>query len=244
MPGKGILCPEGEVEQVEEVEAAFKQWRLYAKIENLNYLHHREAYALLGQFLRSISRPFSLLDLGCGDARFITQALEGTSISHYVGVDLSQMALALAKKNLSALKCDHSLMEKDYYEVASEADLKADVIWMGLTFHHLPQLQKAKFLHSARTILPDDGYLMMYEPTLLEDENRDQFMERCVRLWKSSWGGLTAKEMEKTRDHVINHDFPEKLTTLEQMGRQQGFSGLSRLYQNPEKIFTLVCLPA
>jgi hypothetical protein len=81
MPGKRILSVDGEVERLEEVEAAFRQWRLYAKMEELNYIHHREVYARLGQFLRAISRPFSLLDLGCGDAGFMVQALAGTNIS-------------------------------------------------------------------------------------------------------------------------------------------------------------------
>ena len=244
MPGKGILWPDGEVEQVEGVEAVFKQWQLYAKVEELNYLHHREVYSLLGQFLSRISRPFTLLDLGCGDAGFMANALAGTTISRYTGVDLARMALTLAAKNLAMLQCEHTLMEKDFYEVVSEAEIKAEVIWIGLSFHHLPQPQKVKFLGLARKILPDDGYLLMYEPTLLEDESREEFLERWARMSKNLWVGLTTAELEKIHDHIFNHDFPEKLSTLDHMGRQQGFSSLSLLYQDPEKICTLVCLPA
>jgi len=122
--------------------------------------------------------------------------------------------------------------------------MQAEVIWMGLTFHHLPLPQKAKFLGFARQILSDGGYLLMYEPTLLEDESRDQFLERWWRTCQGLWGSLSAAELEQIRLHVVNHDFPEKLSILEQVGRQQGFSGLSRLYQDPEQICTLICLPA
>ncbi len=244
MPGKGILRPDEEVEQIEGVEAVFKQWQLYAKVEALNYFHHREVYALLGQFLSRISRPFSLLDLGCGDAGFLAKALEGTTIFRYTGVDLAKMALTLAKKNLARLQCEHSLMEKDFYEVVREAEIEAEVIWIGLSFHHLPLPQKVKFLGLIRKILPDGGYLLMYEPTLLEDENRDQFLERCQQVSKSLWVDLTIAEREKILEHIVTYDFPEKLSTLDHIGRQQGFSSLSLLYQNPEKIFALVCLPA
>jgi cyclopropane fatty-acyl-phospholipid synthase-like methyltransferase len=244
MPGKGIVCPDGEVEQIEGVEAVFKQWQLYAKLEELNYIHHREVYSLLGQFLRRISRPFTLLDLGCGDAGFMAKALAGTTISRYTGVDLARMALRLAAKNLARLQCEHILMEKDFYEVVAAAEIKAEVIWIGLSFHHLPQSQKAKFLGSARKILPDGGYLLMYEPTLLEDESREQFLERWEGMSKDLWVDLTTTELKKIHDHVFNNDFPEKLSTLEHMGREQGFSSLSLLYQDPEKICTLVCLPA
>jgi 2-polyprenyl-3-methyl-5-hydroxy-6-metoxy-1,4-benzoquinol methylase len=243
MPRKGILCPEGEVERVEEVERAFKQWQLFAKMEELNYIHHREVYPLLHQFLGRLSRPFTLLDLGCGDAGFMAQTLQGTAIAHYVGVDLSKVALALAEKNLAVLQCRQQLLEKDYYEVARAAEIKAEVIWLGLTFHHLPQPQKASFLHWARQILPDGGYLLMYEPTLLEDEDRDQFLARSWQI-SCSWTGLTETEVEKLRQHIATCDFPEKLSTLEHLARQQGFSGLTLLYQDPEKICTLVCLAA
>jgi cyclopropane fatty-acyl-phospholipid synthase-like methyltransferase len=244
MPGKGILWPDGEVEQVEGVEAVFRQWQLYAKLEEHNYLYHREVYSRLGQFLSRISRPFTLLDLGCGDAGFMAKALAGTTISRYTGVDLARMALTLAEKNLALLQCEHILMEKDFYEVVSEAEIKAEVIWIGLSFHHLPQPQKVKFLGLTRKILPDGGCLLMYEPTLLEDESREQFMERWMRMSTNLWVNLTAEELERIQAHVVNYDFPEKLSTLDHMGQQQGFSSLSLLYQDPEKIYTLACLQA
>jgi cyclopropane fatty-acyl-phospholipid synthase-like methyltransferase len=245
MPRKGVLPPQGEVEKIAEVEAVFKEWQLYFKVEQNNYLCHREVYSLLHNFLVTrMAHPFELLDLGCGDAGSMAQALERTGISRYVGVDLAQMALDLAAKNLAGLGCEHLLQEKDYFEVVSEGKIRADVIWLGLTFHHLPQPQKAKFLHLARKILPAGGFLLMYEPTLLEDENREQFLERWRQMAKDLWVVLTGAELEKFWQHVFNHDFPEKLSILDQMGRQQGFSGLSLLYQDPEKICTLICLQA
>jgi len=236
------MPPAGEVEQVKEVEAHFQQWQSYAKLVENNYLHHREVYSRLHQFLLGrLSRPFLLLDLGCGDAGFVVQALEGTTISGYVGVDLTKAALALAAKNLAVLRCEYRLMEKDFIEMVQEAGIKADVIWMGLTFHHLPQPQKAKFLRLAHNILPADGYLLMYEPTLLEDETRDQYLARWWRTCKSLWRAMTPAELERSRNHVVNHDFPEKLSILEDIGRKQGFSGMSLLYQDPDKLYAMMC---
>ena len=245
MPRKGVLPPPEEVERLEEVETAFKEWQLYFKVEQNNYLYHREVYSLLHNFLLTrMAHPFELLDLGCGDAGSMAQALERTAICRYVGVDLARMALELAARNLAALGCEHWLQEKDYFAVVCEERIKADVIWLGLTFHHLPQPQKVKFLHSARKILPAGGFLLMYEPTLLEDENRDQFLVRCRQVRESSWPALTAAELEKIGEHIDNCDFPEKLSTLEQMSREQGFSGMSSLFQDPDKLFTLMCFQA
>ncbi len=245
MPPKKGLPPAEQVEQVKEVEAHFQQWQSYLKLVENNYLHHREVYSRLRQFLLGrLSRPFLLLDLGCGDACFMVRALEGTAISGYVGVDLTKAALALAAKNLAVLRCEHRLMEKDFYEIVQEAEIKADVIWMGLTFHHLPQPQKAKFLHLAHNILPADGYLLMYEPTLLEEETRDQYLGRWWRTCKNLWRAMTPEELGRSRNHVNNHDFPEKLSTLEQMGRQQKFAGMTTLYQDPDKLYAMMCFAA
>jgi SAM-dependent methyltransferase len=234
---------EREVEQVEEVEAYFQEWQRYSKLVKNNYLYHREVYDRLHDFLlKRLANPFMLLDLGCGDAGFMAQAMKGTAISRYLGVDLAKVALDQAAKNLARLVCEHLLMKKDYYKVVREGEIKADVIWMGMTFHHLPQPQKAKFLCSAHRILPAGGYLLMYEPTLLEDENRDQFLERSNHIRQSSWLALTATELKKIGDHVNNHDFPERLSTLEKMSRKQGFSALTPMFQDPNKLYTLMFL--
>ena len=147
MPIKGGVPPVCEVEQVEGVEKVFREWQLYSKVVAHNYLYHREVYALLGEFLQArLAQAFTLLDLGCGDAGFMARTLAGTAICRYLGVDLSEMALDLAAKNLACLSCEHQLQEKNYYEVVCAGEIKADVIWLGLTFHHLPRPQKAKFL--------------------------------------------------------------------------------------------------
>jgi cyclopropane fatty-acyl-phospholipid synthase-like methyltransferase len=244
LPQKGSPL-EREVEQIEEVEAYFQEWQRYSKVVKNNYVYHRQVYSRLHNFLvQRLANPFALLDLGCGDAWFMVQAMKGTAISRYLGVDLAKAALALATKNLTGLGCEHMLMQKDYYEVVRAEEIKADVIWMGLTFHHLTQPQKAKFLWSARRILPVGGYLLMYEPTLLEDENREQFLERSGQIRLSSWPAMTAAELEKIEDHINNHDFPERLSTLEQMARAQGFSALTPMFQDPDKVYTMMCLQA
>jgi SAM-dependent methyltransferase len=245
MPEKEGLPLEREVEHLEEVEAYFRDWQRYSKAVNHNYLYHREVYARLHDFfLHRLTRPCALLDLGCGDAGFMAQALEGIAISSYVGVDLARMALDLAAQNLAALGCEPQLWEKDYYELVLAGEITADVIWMGLTFHHLPRPQKQKFLQAAHKILPAGGYLLMFEPTLLEDEDRDQFLVRSGRIRQSSWPALTPAELERIGDHIDNHDFPEKISTLEQLGREQGFLGLTPLFQDPDQVYALMCLEA
>ena len=64
-----------------------------------------KSIATCGVFLptRYESRPFVLLDLGCGSARHLARALQGRSVSRYVGYDLSDVALAHAGRNLTGI---------------------------------------------------------------------------------------------------------------------------------------------
>ncbi|MDY7013154.1 MAG: ubiquinone biosynthesis protein UbiE, partial [Cyanobacteriota bacterium] len=53
-----------------------QQWQLYQKILFNNYMGHQEIYGVLHELLiNDLKKPFSLLDLGCGDASFTAQAL-------------------------------------------------------------------------------------------------------------------------------------------------------------------------
>lgn len=239
---KEASSPILEIEQIDEAEAFFQEWRIYRKVVEHNYLYHREVYTLLHEFLLSrLCRPFTLLDLGCGDAESIVQALEGTAVSGYVGVDLAKGALALAGKNLCRLPCGHRLVEKDYYEFMRQSPAQAEVIWMGLTFHHLPLPQKAAFLGLARQTLPPGGHLLMFEPTLLEGETREQFLDRSLGVAWRLWQALSREEMQKLDDHVSRCDFPEEVSVLTRMGREQGFSEVGLLFQDPRRIYSFMC---
>lgn len=245
MRNRVFLPQVSEVEQIEEAEEFFKEWKIYQKAEVNNYLYHREVYSLLRQFLLThVSPQFVLLDLGCGDARFILKTLEGIPILRYIGVDLSKPALELAEKNLSRLSCDHRLVKQDFYEFVRAAGTKTDVIWMGLAFHHMPLTQKKAFLHLARQILPEGGFLLMYEPTLLEDETREQFLDRSWLNLTLAWQAMSQEELQKIQAHAAHCDFPEKFSLLNRLGQEQGFSEADLLFQDPTKLYSLICFRA
>ncbi|WP_414574743.1 class I SAM-dependent methyltransferase [Anabaena sp. CCY 9402-a] len=89
-----------------------KQWKIYQKVLNNNYMGHREIYSILHELLVSyFQKPFKILDLGCGDASFISLALLNTNIASYHGIDLSIPALEIAKENLAKIHCDTTLTQ-------------------------------------------------------------------------------------------------------------------------------------
>ncbi len=138
-------------EQNGRVKSFFDQWKIYQKVMSLNYLSHREAYAVLQAFLIDhFPKPFSFLDLGCGDAAFTAKVLKKVRINAYVGVDLSENALKIAEENLAALECPKKFLVSDLKDVFRSLEGAWDFVWIGLSLHHLPYEEKECFLVECR----------------------------------------------------------------------------------------------
>ena len=92
-----------------------KSLATYRKVEAANYMAHREVYALLHDVLVSEAPDaFVFADLGCGTATGSAGALAGTQIGRYVGVDISEPSLVVARKALRALPCPIELWCQDF----------------------------------------------------------------------------------------------------------------------------------
>ncbi|HNV86012.1 MAG TPA: class I SAM-dependent methyltransferase [Candidatus Omnitrophota bacterium] len=219
------------VENTQGVKGFFDRWNIYHKIMRRNYLSHRQVYGILRRFLlaRFPEKKFSLSDLGCGDAEFMAKALRGTGIGRYTGVDLSDIALILAKKNMQGLPCSKRFVRRDFFkEITGER--RADVIWMSLTFHHLRLEQKRKFFVRCRKSLARGGCLICYEPVLREGECRRDYLDRWLRYCGSHWKNLTKKELLLCAKHIRKDDFPEKFSTYARLAKQAGFGTERCLY--------------
>lgn len=78
-----------------------RQLAIYRQIVGANLMFHREVYTLLRTLLRDqIQRPFSFLDIACGDASASAAAFRYSSIARYYGIDLSSASLEIAKEEL------------------------------------------------------------------------------------------------------------------------------------------------
>jgi hypothetical protein len=224
----------------EPSQAVFQQeWRIYRTLVDENYLFHREAYACLRRILgEGVRRPFRFLDVACGDATASVDALTGTAVTHYHGIDLSAAALGLARPALAALDCPVTLEHADYVEALRDWSGPADVIWIGLSLHHLRTAEKLEILRTIRAILADDGHLLLYEDTSPDGEDREGWLRR----WDAQqplWTAYTPEEWATITAHVHAADYPETASRWVSLAREAGFAEAREAFVAPSDLFRL-----
>ena len=219
-----------------------QQWQLYRKFVDNNYFYHREVYGQLHRILvEEAVQPFRFLDIACGDAKATVDALKGTRVAHYHGIDLSQAALDLASKALETLACPVTLDHRDFVAALRDRPQPVDVAWIGLSLHHLLAPAKLSLMREIRSVVGDHGLFLIYENASPDAEDRDAWLLRWERQNQPLWTALTPEEYEAMRAHVRDNDFPETTSRWHSLGREAGFGGVRELFVAPTDLFRMYC---
>ena len=184
-----------------------------------------------------IPQPFAFLDIACGDAGQMKQALGATKVKHYHGIDLSEPALELAAKNLAGVSLEVELDHRDFVDALERRPEAADAAWCGLSIHHLSTEGKAELLKAIHG--STSKMLMIYEPTLADGEDREAYLERFRRVNRLAWRFLTAEEWQQIDHHVTTCDFPESAATWLDLGRAAGFSTAKVVFRDPTGFYNV-----
>ena len=212
-----------------------KQWVIYQKVLKNNYMGHREIYAILHKFFSQyFHSPFSMLDLGCGDANYIARSLLNTKIAAYTGIDLSNSALTIAQENMMTLQCKKIFRRKDLYEVVNDPlenkNQKFDVIFASFALHHLTLRQKDIATHCIYQLLNDNGVFVLVDVVRQKGESRDTYLNRYLKDVRQRWSSLTSEEYTLIEEHITSNDLPETRETLQSLARKHGFAEKECLY--------------
>lgn len=200
-------------------------WSIYDAIAAENYMFHREIYEIVTDRLRRRhqSGPYTLLDLGCGNARFLAPSLRAAPPSRYDGVDLSATALAEARGYLDGLE-GIFLHEHDMVGFIALSGTRPDVIFSGYAAHHLPTATKARLFDACAAALAPGGEMLMVDVAREAGQDRDSYIAAYLGMMRGEWTAVPAAMIEEACDHVAAHDFPETLGDLFSMATAAGFS--------------------
>jgi SAM-dependent methyltransferase len=220
----------------DDAQAMFnKHLATYRKIVRENLMFHREVYALLhNQICEQMQKRFKFLDIACGDAVASAAALKGTAISHYYGIDLSPHSLELAEESLGNLPCPVNLRCCDFVEAMADWSDVVDVVWIGMSLHHLQPDGKVRLMKNVHDTLSRGGLFLIWEPTLLDGENRAGWLDR-FSTYRSRWSAITDEEFATMLEHNRLADFPESADGWKAMGRDAGFSHAEQIFMMPNR---------
>ncbi|HUW74247.1 MAG TPA: class I SAM-dependent methyltransferase [Methyloceanibacter sp.] len=229
--------PGGTVDDEAALEQFQKQWTTYQKVVDHDALSHKEIGDILHNSLMAVPKPFNFLDIACGDAGQMKGALLNTKVRHYQGIDLSEPALELAAKHLAGVPCDVELDHSDFVTALAARHTPADIAWCSLSIHHLRTDGKRDVLKAICGSTSD--FLMLYEPTFLDGEDRENYLKRFRRVNHAAWTFLTPEEWAQIDHHVTTCDLPETAATWIALGREAGFAQARQVYLDPTGFYGL-----
>ncbi|ABB56195.1 class I SAM-dependent methyltransferase [Synechococcus elongatus] len=213
------------------VQITFSQgWQVYDKILQYDYMDHQQVYGILRSHYQSLTEPFDLLELGCGDASQSVPALQGSLIRSYRGVDLSAVALQLAEAQVSRLQVPVLLQVSELLDYLQSCRDRFDQILVAFAVHHLSAKQKQAFWQAAGQCLQPGGQLLLADVFRLPNESRGQYLDRYQQLMQGQWSAMTATEQEFINTHIRQSDFPETDAEMQAWARAAGFTAIDCLY--------------
>lgn len=119
----------------------------------------------------------SLVDIGCGDGRFLREASKRYSSEKLVGVDYSESAVKLAQiMNPHLIYKNINIIEEDLSE-------QFDIATLVEVLEHIPLNQVDDFLKAVANVLNTDGKLILTVPhanRLVENKHYQHFTSKLL----------------------------------------------------------------
>ncbi len=220
-----------------------KRWGVYKNLIRNNYLYHYDIHRCIHKTLTGYfsPQPFSLLDLGCGDASFIANTLKGTTVSRYYGIDLSEVALKEAGKNLDGCAFKTTLLCGNVAESIVRLPGDFDAIVCGYSLHHLNLHEKDAVFSNCRRILREGGLLLIYDIVRKRNESRDEYLKRYWNVSERCWTHISKEEMAIIKAHALESDFPENVDYFLNQASKYGFKRVETCYQDIHETAALMC---
>lgn len=221
----------------DDITAIFRNsWSLYDLITARNYMYHQEIYAAVADLLRQRAPlgPYRILDLGCGNARFLAACLQAAPPSAYLGVDLSAAALEEAASWLASIP-NTTLLQADLLEALEQESPKAPphhIIFSGFAIHHLTTEAKQRFFHAAATHLTNDGIFILVDIVRGPGQTRAEYLQSYITFMQTRWTDLSPAQFQEAQTHIESFDYPETLEDLTTMARTAGFQTIQPISQH------------
>ena len=212
---------------VEDQTTLFQRsWGIYDALAAENYMYHRELTAVLAEQLGQVATqgPWSLLDLGCGNARFLAPAMPARAPSRYLGVDLSAAAMLEARQVYLSGLSQAEFLEADMVQALRAQSGSWEVIYSSFAIHHLDLAAKRHLLGLIAGSLSPHGRFIWVDVFRRPGESMAQYLESYLGTMRRDWQRVSAPELDAACAHVAEFDQPEPIEDIPAMASEAGFS--------------------
>ncbi len=104
-----------------------------------------------------------LLDLGCGDGNSFRYVSKYIKNSTYMGIDVADKAIDIAKTNWSKFGADFVCYDGKKIPFDDES---FDVVFIACVLHHVPVEDRTDLLKECHRVLKKDGMIIIFEHNL------------------------------------------------------------------------------
>lgn len=210
-----------------------KDWERYQNTIKNNTLYHHEMLSALQQFLSANigSRPFSFVDVGCGDSATVAPILSHTAIKKYIGIDAAEDVLKMASNTLAPLDCEKKFIAEDMLTAIPRLSESVDIIFTSYAVHHLSNIEKENFIAHCKQKLNPNGFFLMVDGVLKPNQTRDEWLDALENRIAESYPDITSDELAKRMQHPRSDDFPDAIKTFSQIAQKQSWKDFEVLVE-------------
>jgi hypothetical protein len=123
---------------------------------------------------------------------------------------------------------------QDFVEAIGAWEGQLDVVWIGLSLHHLRSSENLAFMGKIERLLPHDGLFLIWEPTCLHGEDREGWVERFSQFLKGL--PLSDGDFVAIDSHQRASDYAETAVTWKGMAREAGFEQANEIFASPDQL--------
>lgn len=203
-----------------------ENWQRYQSALSHNTLFHREMMETFQAFLKEKigNRPFSMLDIGCGDCSAVAPVLAETKIDQYIGIDAAEDVLKIAAKNVASLPCEREFIADNMLSALPNLSNSVDLIFSSYAIHHLFTDEKFQLIEACKHKLKTNGYFIMIDGVLKPNQSRELWLHDLEQRMVHTNPDLSAEEITARMTHPIADDYPDTIATFENIAKQQAWS--------------------
>jgi SAM-dependent methyltransferase len=206
------------------------QWHTYRAVVDNDWMEHRALTAACVRALQSwmAADPerqgrARLVDLGCGDLALMAPEFRALPLGSYVGVDLTEQVLPMARAALQSASFPSRFVCADVTNFIESTDEEFDLVHAALVLHHLRDDDKVRFLSTLRERIRPGGVFLWADVFCEPGESRPDYAARYAERIRRDWREIGEEEREAVVTHMCTYDFPADRVAIVAAAKQAGW---------------------